>query len=56
MNINADDTYWFVTYEELGYDVKHQVMKRDLFEAVIDMMEWLVQNNHFNKEYLIGNP
>lgn len=56
LNINADDTYWFVTYEELGYDVKHQVMKRDLFEAVIDMMEWLVQNNHFNKEYLIENP
>lgn len=56
LNINADDTYWFVTYEELGYDVKHQVMKRDLFEAVIDIMEWLVQNNHFNKEYLIENP
>ena len=56
LNINADDTYWFVTYEELGYDVRHQVMKRDLFKAVIDMMEWLVQNNHFNKEYLIGNP
>lgn len=56
LNINADDTYWFVTYDELGYDVKHQVIKRDLFDAVIDMMEWLIWNKYFNKEYLIENP
>lgn len=28
-------------------------MKRDLFDAVIDMIAWLIDNGHFNKEYLI---
>lgn len=46
--------YWFVTYEELDYDVKHQEMKRDLFDAVIATVQWLIDNGHLNKEYLKG--
>lgn len=52
LDINSDDTYWFITYEELGYEVKHQVMKRDLFDAVIDMIAWLIDNGCFNKDLL----
>lgn len=54
LNISSDRMYWFVTYEELGYDIKHQEMKRDLFDAVISMIQWLIDNGNFNKEYLKG--
>lgn len=54
LDINSDGMYWFVTYEELGYDVKHQEMKRDLFDAVIATVQWLIDNGHLNKEYLKG--
>lgn len=52
LNINSDGQYWFVTYEELIYDIKHQEMNNDLFDAVISTTQWLIYNNHFNKEYL----
>lgn len=52
LDINSDRMYWFVTYEELGYDIKHQEMKRDLFDAVISMIQWLISKKYFNKEYL----
>lgn len=54
LNIYCDRMYWFVTYEELGYDVKHQEMKKDLFEAVISTIDWLIREKYFNKEYLKG--
>lgn len=54
LEISSDRMYWFVTYEELGYDVKHQEMKRDLFDAVIATVQWLIDNGHLNKEYLKG--
>ena len=53
LGIYTDNTYWFVTYEELGYDVRYNTMKHDLFDAVIDMIAWLIRYNHFSKEYLI---
>ena len=55
LDINSDGMYWFVTYEELGYDVKHQEMKRDLFDAVIATVQWLIDNGSLNKEYLKGD-
>lgn len=55
LDINGDGMYWFVTYEEFGYDVVHQEMKGDLFDAVIGMISWLIQNNFFNKKYLKRN-
>lgn len=54
LDINADGQYWFVTYEELGYDVKHQEMNHDLFDAIIDTIQWLIDKNHLNLEYLKG--
>lgn len=52
LEISSDRMYWFVTYEELGYDVKHQEMKKDLFDAVISTIEWLIREKYFYKEYL----
>lgn len=52
LDINSDGQYWFITYEELGYDVKHQEMKHDLFDAVISSIQWLIDNGHFNRQYL----
>lgn len=54
LDIYSDRMYWFVTYEELGYDVKHQEMKKDLFDAVISTIDWLIREKYFNKEYLKG--
>lgn len=55
LDIESDGQYWFVSYEELGYDVKHQEMKQDLFEAVITTIEWLISKGKFNKEYTYSN-
>ena len=52
LSIDTDSQYWFVTYEELGYDAKHQTMKHSLFDAIVDMIEWLIWNGYFNEEYL----
>lgn len=52
MSIDTDSQYWFVTYEELGYDTKHQTMKHILFDAIVDMIEWLIWKGYFNEEYL----
>ena len=54
--MNSDGTFWFISYEELGYDVKHQEMRSSSFDAIISMIEWLIDNNHLNKEYLKDKP
>lgn len=54
LDINSDGVYWFVIYEELGYEVIHQEMKHDLFDAIISTIQWLISKNRFNKEYLKG--
>lgn len=51
-DMHSDGQYWFISYEELGYDIKHQEMRHKSFDAVICMIEWLIHNNHLNKEYL----
>lgn len=51
-NMNSDGQYWFITYEELGYDVKHQEMRRCSFDSVISSIQWLIDNGYFNKQYL----
>lgn len=40
-DMHSDGQYWFISYEELGYDVKHQEMRHKSFDAVICMIEWL---------------
>lgn len=55
-NMNSDGKFWFVSYEELGYDVKYQEMDLRSFDAVIRMIECLIKNNHLNKEYLKDKP
>lgn len=54
--MNSDGTFLFISYEELGYDVKHQEMRSSSFDAIISMIEWLIDNNHLNKEYLKDKP
>lgn len=49
--ISRDNGYWSIVYEELGYDVKNEALQHDLFDAILDMIDWLIQNGHFNKEY-----
>lgn len=55
-DMHSDGQYWFISYEELGYDVKHQEMRHKSFDAVICMIEWLIHNNHLNPEYLKDKP
>lgn len=55
-DMNSDGQYWFISYEELGYDVKHQEMRHKSFDAVICMIEWLIHNNHLKPEYLKDKP
>lgn len=52
LDINSDGQYWFVTYEELGYDLIHQELKHDLFDSVISMIAWLIDNGHVDKGYI----
>lgn len=52
LDINSDGQYWFVSYDELGYDIKNQEMKQDLFDAIISMIDWLITNGYFNKEFV----
>lgn len=54
LEIYSDRKYWFVTYKELGYNVEHKEMKRDLVDAVISTIDWLIREKYFNKEYLKG--
>lgn len=49
--ISVDNVFWFIRYIELGYDCKHEVMKENIFDAIINMIDWLIANVHFNKEY-----
>lgn len=51
-NMNSDGQYWFITYEELGYDVKHQEIRRYSYDSVISSIQWLIDNGHFNGQYL----
>lgn len=53
LKIDTDNQYWFISYEELAYDIKHQIMNSDLFESIISMIDWLIDNGHFNKDYLL---
>lgn len=53
LKIDTDNQYWFISYEELGFDIKYQIMNSDLFESIISMIDWLIDNGHFNKDYLL---
>lgn len=39
--------------EMIPYSIKHQAMKYNLFDALIDMIEWLIDKGYFNQDYLI---
>jgi hypothetical protein len=54
--MNSDGSFWFISYEELGYDMKHQEMNIGSFDTAICMIRWLIENSHLNKEYLKEKP
>ena len=53
LDINTDGECWVITYEELGYDIKYQVIKHNLFDALVDMIKYLIGECYFNQDYLI---
>ena len=47
----TNDPY-MVTYEREDMDTLKRCEKGNVFDRMVDMIEWLINNNHFNKEYL----
>lgn len=43
---------YMVTYEREDMDTLKRCEKGNVFDRMVDMIEWLIKNNHFNKEYL----
>lgn len=52
LEITKDSVYWFIQYTELGYDCKHEVMKKNVLDAVVNMIEWLIKEGHLDKKFL----
>lgn len=52
LEITKDSVYWFIQYTELGYDCKHEVMKKKVLDAVVNMIEWLIKEGYLDKKYL----
>jgi hypothetical protein len=52
LEITKDSVYWFIQYTELGYDCKHEVMKKNVLDAVVNMIEWLIKEGHLDNKYL----
>lgn len=52
LEITKDSVYWFIQYTELGYDCKHEVMKKNVLDAVVNMIEWLIKEGYLDKKYL----
>lgn len=48
LEITKDSVYWFIQYTELGYDCKHEVMKKNVLDAVVNMIEWLIKEGHLD--------
>ena len=49
LEITKDSVYWFIQYTELGYDCKHEVMKKNVLDAVVNMIEWLIKEGYFRE-------
>lgn len=52
LEITKDSVYWFIQYTELGYDCKHEVMKKNVLDAVVNMIEWLIKEGCLDNKYL----
>lgn len=52
LGITKDHEYWFIQYAELGYDCKHEVMRENVLDAVVNMIEWLIKEGHLDNKYL----
>ena len=52
LEITKDSVYWFIQYTELGYDCKHEVMEKNVLDAVVNMIEWLIKEGHLDNKYL----
>lgn len=52
LEITKDSVYWFIQYTELGYDCKHEVMKKNVLDAVVNMIEWLIKEGYLDKKFL----
>lgn len=45
-----------VYYDTLYKGKQHFTTYPDIFDNCISMIDWLIRNGHFKKEYLIENP
>ena len=52
LEITKDSVYWFIQYTELGYDCKHEVMEKNVLDAVVNMIEWLIKEGYLDKKFL----
>ena len=43
-----------VTYEREDMDTLKRCEKGNVYDRMVDMIEWLINNKYFNKEYLEG--
>ena len=43
---------YMVTYERDDMETLKRIEKGNVFDRMVDMIEWLIKNGHFNKEYL----
>ena len=43
---------YMVTYEKEDMGTLKRCERGNVFDRMVDMVEWLIKNNHFNKEYL----
>lgn len=49
----SDGNYWLADYSD-EYDRLYTETEKNVFDAVVRMIDWLIKNNHFNTEYLKG--
>lgn len=52
LEITKDHEYWFIQYTELGYDCKHEVMRENILDAVVNMIEWLIKEGYLDNKHL----
>lgn len=48
----TDGSTTVILYTILGYDTLFSSKSENIFDAMMETIEWLIENGHFNKEYL----
>lgn len=49
----SDENYWLTDYSD-EYDRRYTETDKNVFEAIVRMIDWLIKNDHFNTQYLKG--